>query len=144
LIKDHGYLETYPFEGAARTYENRGILLLRNPIEVLFTFGHYLWSGNDQKGIVSEKLFTGKDWEKHLNNVAFEWAEHANYWIENIKNGTVIFYELLLKDTEKELNRLLRSINFIDPQNPPVDPERMRCTLQHKNRADRKRPRKPK
>jgi hypothetical protein len=71
--------------------------------------------------------------------VSKEWAEHAIRWIQNIRNGTVIFYELLLQDTEDELNRLLRAVNLIDP----VDPERMRCTIKHKKRTDRKRSVKP-
>ncbi len=145
LIKDHGYPETYPFLGSPSVYKNRGILLLRNPVEVLFTSAHYLWSGNQQNGTVSPDLFAGPKWDDYVSKVAKEWADHADRWIQNIQNGTVIFYEkLLLEDTaEAELNRLLRAINFIDPHHPPIDPERMRCTLLHKNRSDRKRSKKP-
>jgi hypothetical protein len=125
-------------------YGNRGILLLRNPFEALFSFFHYLMSGLDQIGIVSPVNFKGPDWNDYVEFVAYAWADHAIRWIQNIKNGTVIFYEkLLFLDTEAELNRLLRVINFTDSHNMLVNPERMRCTLKHKNRLDRKRSKKP-
>jgi hypothetical protein len=97
-------------------------------------------AGDDQKGAVSPMTFKGPAWNHYVNYVAYAWADHATRWIHNIRNGTVIFYELLLQDTEAELNRLLRAVNFsIDP----VDPERMRCTIKHKDRSDRKRSKKP-
>ena len=40
VIKDHGYPETYPFIGTPGPYENRGILLIRNPFDALFSFVH--------------------------------------------------------------------------------------------------------
>jgi hypothetical protein len=98
----------------------------------------------DQIGTVSPVHFKGPVWNNYVNYVTCAWADHAIRWIQNIQNGTVIFYEkLLLEDTETELNRLLRFINFTDPHHPPVDPDRMRCTLKHKNRLDRKRLKKP-
>ena len=126
-------------------YQHRGILLLRNPIDALFSFVLYLMAGQDQIGTVSLLAkFKGPQWNSYVNYVTFAWADHAIRWIQNIQNGTVIFYEkLLLEDTEAELNRLLRAINFTDPHHPPVDPDRMRCTLKHKNRLDRKRLKKP-
>ena len=126
-------------------YQHRGILLLRNPIDALFSFVHYLMAGQDQIGTVSLLAkFKGPQWNCYVNYVTFAWADHTIRWIQNIQNGTVIFYEkLLLEDTEAELNRLLRAINFTDPHHPPVDPDRMRCTLKHKNRMDRKRLKKP-
>jgi hypothetical protein len=128
-------------------YQHRGILLLRNPIDALFSFCHYLLTEqdhSDQIGTVSTIFFKGPAWNSYVNYVTYAWADHAIRWIQNIQNGTVIFYELLIiGDTEAELNRLLRAINFTDPHHPPVDPDRMRCTLKHKNRLDRKRLKKP-
>ena len=122
-------------------YQHRGILLLRNPIDALFSFRHYLMAERNQLGAVSPVFFKGPAWNNYVNYVTYAWADHAIRWIQNIQNGTVIFYEkLLLEDTEAELNRLLSAINFIDP---PGDPDRMRCTLKHKNRTDRKRLKKP-
>ncbi|EFX71467.1 hypothetical protein DAPPUDRAFT_111642 [Daphnia pulex] len=123
-------------------YDKRAILLLRNPIDALFTFAHYLMAGDDQKGTVSPTIFRGPAWNHYVDYVAYAWADHATRWIQNIRNGTVVFYELLLQDTEAELNRLLRAVNF-SAIDPAVDPERMRCTLKHKNRTDRKRSKKP-
>ncbi|KAI9555051.1 hypothetical protein GHT06_020350 [Daphnia sinensis] len=143
LIKDHEYPEFYPLLGNAGPYQHRGILLLRNPFDALFSFVHYLWSGNNQIGTVSLENFSSLKWDKYVKFVAFEWAEHAVRWIQHIENGTAIFYERLLEDTERELKGLLNAINFIDPRHPPFDPERMRCTLLHKNRLDRKRKQKP-
>jgi hypothetical protein len=125
-------------------YDNRGILLLRNPIDALFTFAHYLGSSENQTGIVSSDDFKSPEFDNYVDYVADTWADHAVGWIENIQNGTVLFYErLLLEDTEAELKRLLNVIHFSDPLHPPIDPERMRCTLLHKNRMDRKRAYKP-
>ncbi|KAK4025386.1 hypothetical protein OUZ56_014459 [Daphnia magna] len=155
LIKDHDgtsvnnipdYLETtsnLTSNPAWRDYyQHRGILLIRNPIDTLFTYAHYLLSGNDQKGTGTPEDFAGPHWDEHVDYVALAWADHAKRWIQNIKEGTVVFYERLLQDTENELRRLLKAIHFTDPNRPPVDPERMRCTLQHKNRSDRKRTKK--
>ncbi|XP_045036723.1 WSCD family member CG9164 [Daphnia magna] len=143
LIKDHEYPEFYPLLGDVGPYQHRGILILRNPFDALFTFAHYLWSGNNQIGTVSLENFSSLKWDHYIKFVAFEWAEHAVRWIQHIENGTVVFYERLLQDTERELKGLLHAINFIDPDHPPFDPERMRCTLLHKNRLDRKRKQKP-
>ncbi|KAI9562682.1 hypothetical protein GHT06_010136 [Daphnia sinensis] len=156
LIKDHDgtqvnnivdYLETtsnLTSNPAWRDYyRHRGILLLRNPIDALFTYAHYLLSGNDQQGTGSPEDFTGPHWDVHVEYVAYAWADHAERWIQNIKEGTVIFYERLLHDTENELRRLLKAIRFVNPHHPPVDPERMHCTLKHKHRLDRKRTKKP-
>nr|WBD92698.1 putative WSC domain-containing protein 1 [Daphnia magna] len=125
-------------------YGHRGILLLRNPMDALFTFAHFLGSSGNHTGVVSEKDFVGPQWDKYIDYVADTWADHAVGWIENIQNGTVLFYErLLLEDTAVELKRLLNVIHFVDPHHPPVDPERMRCTLLHKDRKDHKRTKKP-
>ena len=98
----------------------------------------------NQIGAVSPGNFNGPQWNSYVDYVTYAWADHAIRWIQNIQNGTVIFYEkLLLEDTETELNRLLRAIDFTDPHHPPVDPDRMRCTLKNKNRMDRKRLKKP-
>jgi hypothetical protein len=94
--------------------------------------------------VVSSNDFKGPQFDNYVDYVADTWADHAVGWIENIQIGTVLFYErLLLEDTEAELKRLLNVIHFSDPRHPPIDPERMRCTLSHKNRMDRKRTRKP-
>jgi hypothetical protein len=130
--------------GKEKQFQHRGILLLRNPVDALFSFVHYRMAGQDQIGTVSPVNFKGLVWNNYVNYVTYAWADHAIRWIQNIQNGTVIFYEkLLLEDTEMELNRLLRSINFNDLHHPPVDPDRMRCTLKHKKRFDRKRLKKP-
>ena len=60
----------------------------------------------DQIGTVSPVNFKGPVWNNYVNCVTYVWADHAIRWIQNIQNGTVIFYEkLLLEDTETELNR---------------------------------------
>lgn len=113
-------------------------------MDAFFSFAHFLGSSRNQTGIVSEEAFWGPQWDNYVDCMADLWADHAVGWIENIQNGTVLFYErLLLEDTEAELRRLLNVINFVDPHHPPVDPERMRCTLLHKGRTDRKRSKKP-
>ena len=113
-------------------------------MDALFTFAHFLGSSGSQIGTVSPGDFMGPQFDNYVDYVADTWADHAVGWIENIQNGTVLFYEqLLLGDTAAELKRLLSVIRFSDPYHPPVDPERMRCTLSHKDRADRRRPYKP-
>ncbi|XP_059350776.1 sialate:O-sulfotransferase 1-like [Daphnia carinata] len=125
-------------------YDNRGVLLLRNPVDAMFAFAHYLASSKNHTGVVSEKDFSGPEWEEYVDYAANTWADHAVGWIETIQDGTVLFYErLLLEDTAAELKRLLEVIHFSDPHHPPVDLERLRCALRHKNRVDRKRLKKP-
>ncbi|XP_057372312.1 sialate:O-sulfotransferase 1-like [Daphnia carinata] len=125
-------------------YGYRGVLLLRNPVDTMFTYAHFLATSGDKTGVVSENHFSGPNWEAYVDYVANTWADHAVGWIETIQNGTVLFYErLLLEDTAAELKRLLEVIRFSDPHRPPVDPQRLRCALRHKNRVDRKRLKKP-
>ena len=113
-------------------YNYRGILLLRNPIDVAITFRHFLDGG--QTGTAHPVAFRGSSWDEFLEAVATSWADHAIRWIEGIRNGTVIFYEMLQREPETELNRLLRAIHF-----PAASNERMRCTIAHRNRTDRRR-----
>jgi hypothetical protein len=113
-------------------------------MDALFTFAHFLGSSGNHTGVVSSSDFVGPQFDNYVDYVADTWADHAVGWIQDIQNGTVLFYErLLLEDTATELTRLLNVIRFNDPHHPPVDPERMHCTLLHKDRADRKRTEKP-
>jgi hypothetical protein len=113
-------------------------------MDALFTFAHFLGSSGNHTGVVLSNDFKGPQFDNYVDYVANTWADHAVEWIENIQIGTFLFYErLLLEDTEAELKRLLNVVHFSDPRHPPIDPERMRCTLWHKNRLDRKRTRKP-
>ena len=114
-------------------YESRGVLLLRNPMDVVFTFRH--WQSHGKVDHAPPEAFKGPKWEEAVDYVAYAWADHAIRWIEQIKNGTVIFYEKLLGDAaEEELERLLNVLSF-----HPIDPDRMRCALAHRNRTDYKR-----
>ena len=114
-------------------YDSRGVLLLRNPMDVVFTYRH--WQHGGKVGIAPPEAFEGPKWEETIDYVAYAWADHAIRWIEQIKNGTVLFYERLMGVTaEKELVRLLNVLNF-----HPIDPDRMRCALAHRNRTDHKR-----
>jgi hypothetical protein len=113
-------------------------------MDALFTFAHFLGSSGNHTGVVPSIDFVGPQFDNYVDYVADTWADHAVGWIQDIQNGTVLFYErLLLEDTAAELTRLLNVIGFSDPHHPPVDPERMRCTLLHKDRMDRKRTKKP-
>ena len=114
-------------------YDSRGVLLLRNPMDVVFTYRH--WQHGGKVGIAPPEVFEGPKWEETIDYVAYAWADHAIRWIEQIKNGTVLFYERLMGVTaETELVRLLNVLNF-----HPIDPDRMRCALAHRNRTDHKR-----
>ena len=114
-------------------YDSRGVLLLRNPMDVVFTYRH--WQHGGKVGIAPPEAFEGPKWEETIDYVAYAWADHAIRWIEQIKNGTVLFYERLMGVTaETELVRLLNVLNF-----HPIDPDRMRCALAHRNRTDHKR-----
>lgn len=113
-------------------YHNRGILLLRNPVEVAITFRHFQEGG--QTGNAPLAVFQDPSWDTFLQGVAISWADHAIRWIHGIRNGTVIFYEMLQREPEAELNRLLRSVGM-----PEASGDRMRCTVAHMNRTDRRR-----
>jgi hypothetical protein len=105
-------------------------------MDALFTFAHFLGSSGNHTGVVSSSEFVGPQFDNYVDYVADTWADHAVGWIQNIQNGSVLFYErLLLEDTAAELTRFLSVICFSDPHHQPVDPEQMRC----KDRADCKR-----
>ncbi len=117
----------------SQQYGNRAVLLLRNPMDVVFTYRHWLISG--KVGNAPLEAFSGPQWEESVDYVAYAWADHAIRWIEQIEKGTVIFYEKLLGEkASDELDRLLKAMDF-----QPIDPHRMRCALSHRNRTDHKR-----
>ena len=91
----------------------------------------------DKVGHAPPSAFQGPEWDEVVDYVAFAWADHAVRWIEQLKKGTVIFYENLLGDNANfEIERLLDTIEY---PHRPINPERMRCALSHRNRADHKR-----
>lgn len=121
-------------EEIRNTYEYRGVLLLRNPMDVVFTYRNWQVTGN-KTAKASPKSFQGRQWDEIVEYVAFAWADHAIRWIEQLKQGTVIFYENLLGPKAAiEIDRLMKAIHF-----SPVDPERVRCALAHRSRTDHKR-----
>lgn len=107
---------------------------MRNPFDVVFTFRH--WQLQGKVGNAGPEAFEGPEWDEVVDYVAYAWADHAIRWIEQIKEGTAIFYEYLLSDSEAEVEvrRLLDTIGF-----KPIDPHRLRCALAHRNRTDYKR-----
>ncbi|EFX88990.1 hypothetical protein DAPPUDRAFT_233913 [Daphnia pulex] len=117
------------------TYNYRGVLLLRNPMDVVFAHQNHLLVG--KFNTAPTEAFRGPEWDELVETVAYAWANHAIRWIEQIKQGTVIFYENLLgDDAQLELERLLDSMDF---QPRPVDTNRMRCTLAHRDKSEYKR-----
>ncbi|EFX88991.1 hypothetical protein DAPPUDRAFT_233912 [Daphnia pulex] len=130
LLHLEGYSEIF-----RKDYGYRGVLLLRNPMDVVFTYRHWQLAGKVGKAPLES--FQGPQWHKVVEFVAYAWADHAIRWIEQIEKGTVIFYEQLLgQNASIELERLLDAMDF-KPR--PVDPSRMRCTLDHRDRTDHKR-----
>ncbi len=102
-------------------------------MDVVFTFHNLQYGG--KVGSAPPEAFKGSEWEKTIDYVAYAWADHAIRWIEQITNGTVLFYERLLGNrADLELMRFLNVLNF-----RPIDSNRMRCTLAHRNRTDHKR-----
>lgn len=124
-------LHRYGNAGIVRQqYDSRGVLLLRNPMDVVFAYQNWVYGG--KTGKAPSNAFKGAEWDQTVDYVAYAWADHAIRWIEQIKNGTVLFYEKLVGSTaEQELERLLNVLGF-----HPIDPGRMRCTLAYRNRAD--------
>lgn len=75
-------------------------------------------------------LFQGDGWNSFLEEALASWADHAERWIDRIRNGTVLFYEDLTRlDTESEVRRLLRVFGFGDGHQQPIDDERLQCAL---------------
>ncbi len=108
-------------------------------MDVVFTYRHCMLAGKVDNA--PPEAFQGQEWNEVVKFVAYAWADHAIRWIEQIKNGTVIFYEKMHGDSAiLELERLLDAMDF---QPRPVDPERIRCMLEHRNRMDFKRTNKP-
>jgi hypothetical protein len=103
-------------------------------MDVVFTYNNWVHSG--KLGHAPPESFKGSAWDETVDYVSFAWADHAIRWIEQIDHGTVLFYERLIHESaEDELKRFLKILNF-----QPIDPERMKCTLAHRNRSDYKRP----
>ena len=103
-------------------------------MDVVFTFRHWQTTGN-KTAKASSKAFQGRKWDEMVEYIAFAWADHAIRWIEQIKQGTVLFYENLLgTNAAMEIDRLAKAIGF-----GPVDQERVRCALSHRSRSDFKR-----
>lgn len=99
-------------------------------MDVVFAYQNWVYGG--KTGKAPPEAFNGTKWEQAVEYVAYAWADHAIRWIEQIKNGTVLFYEKLIGNTaELELERLLNVLHF-----HPIDANRMRCTLAYRNRTD--------
>lgn len=114
-------------------YGYRGILLLRNPMDVVFTYRNWQYAG--KVGKAPPEAFSGPAWDEVVDFVAYAWADHAIRWIEEIKQGTVIFYENLLgQNATKELERMLKAMNF-----RKRDSNRLKCALKYRSRTDHKR-----
>lgn len=104
-------------------------------MDVVFTYQHYVQAGKVENA--PPEVFHGPEWEKVVDFVAYAWADHAIRWIEQIREGTVIFYENLLGNQAiLELERLLVAMNL---KPTTIHPDRMRCTLTHQSRQDYKR-----
>jgi hypothetical protein len=102
-------------------------------MDVIFAHQNHLLVG--KFNVAPMEAFRGPEWEALVETVAYAWADHAIRWIEQIKQGTVIFYENLLgEDAQLELERLLDAMDF-----RPVDADRMRCTLAHRDKSEYKR-----
>jgi hypothetical protein len=89
----------------------RGVLLLRNPIDAAIAFRNYLSGGHT--GMAEADQFTGPGWDEFVRKTCFYWVDHA---------------------TKQELKRII-------PQfySAPIDSDRLKCAVDHKNRTDRKR-----
>ena len=86
-------------------------------------------------GTAPPDAFKGPKWDEVIDYVSYAWADHAIRWIEQINEGTVLFYEHLKgKHAAREIERLLTEIHF-----GPIDPDRMYCALAHRDRTDHKR-----
>ena len=105
---------------------------MRNPIDAAIAHRNYEFGG--QTGMAREDRFSGPEWNEYVQAASLSWADHAIRWIDGIENGTIIFYENLVHETEAELKRI---IPFFYSE--PVDPVRLKCTIAHKDRIDRKR-----
>lgn len=107
-------------------------------MDVVFSHQNHLLVG--KFNVAPVEAFRGPEWDELVDTVAFAWADHAVRWIEHMKQGTAIFYENFLGDNaEHELQRLLNAMDF---HPSPVDPDRMRCVLVHRNQSEYKRSKK--
>ena len=107
--------------GRLQQYEGHEILLLRNPMDLVFAFPNWRNDG---------ETFSGSEWDKIVDFVSYSWADQAIRWIEHTQNGTVLFYEKI-KGTLAfvELERLLRDLYL-----QPIDYTRLQCVVAHQNR----------
>lgn len=129
---------------ALNKYQRKGILLIRNPFKAIQAYRNYQFAG--MKELASSKAFEGvgnnktlvfrwnfnkpkklkySDWDKFVNRSVTSWETLAKVWIGGLKQGGVLYYELLRRDTKMELKRLLKMIGFKYKQ------DRFECVLRH-------------
>ncbi len=70
-------------------YDKRGVLLLRNPIDVVFTYRD--WRHGGKVGKAPPEAFRGPEWDATVDYVAYAWADYAIRWIEQIEMAPFSF-----------------------------------------------------
>lgn len=60
-----------------------------------------------------------------MSRAIASWEMLAKVWIKGLKQGGIVFYELLRKDTKSELKRLMKMISL------KYDESRLDCVLRH-------------
>lgn len=70
-------------------------------------------------------LFEYSEWDNFVSRSVAGWETLATVWIRGLKQGGIIYYERLHRETRSELKRLLKMLGL------GYDKERLECVLRH-------------
>ncbi|XP_046642445.1 WSC domain-containing protein 2-like [Daphnia pulicaria] len=106
-------------------FKGKGILIIRNPFKAIRSYRNFEYSGMVGAGVAPENAFTGEKWDNFVSRSVAGWETLASVWIRGLKQGGVIYYERLHRETRSELKRLLKMLGL------RYDKDRLECVLRH-------------
>ncbi|KAK4027065.1 hypothetical protein OUZ56_016084 [Daphnia magna] len=104
-------------------FNGKGILIIRNPFKAIRSYRNFDFTG--MVGAAPESAFSGTKWDNFVSRSVAGWETLATVWIRGLKQGGIIYYERLHRETRSELKRLLKMLGL------GYDKERLECVLRH-------------
>ena len=106
----------------------RAILIVRDPVQALQAeFNRQ--ANNNQTGYAPDKDFNSTRWKTFVKQGIIRWETFYTNWHKHFpdpSNKHVVFYDDLIADTRKELQRLLKFLNL------KINESQMNCVIKNK------------
>ncbi|XP_053617699.1 WSCD family member CG9164 isoform X2 [Plodia interpunctella] len=128
IVKTHGVppldSESYKFHSA--------VLLIRNPRDAILADYNRLYKGHigtAPKYVFKKRSPNSKisDWAAHVYQQLRDWEGLHYKWLSQFPGAIhIVFYEVLVRETRKELNKILQFLNYT------VSEEDMNCAMLNK------------